>query len=117
MPNYFLVIRNTTPDQLVTADFATISDAAFDAITLIVQKDNPAPIPPRVIKVVYKGTLNIRRNPSASILTPVVGQISTGETRTVIEETTDSSGNIWVKVGNYQWFARIYQGNVKAVYL
>ena len=120
MPNYFLVIRANTPDELVKADFATISDATFDAITLIVQKENPAPIPPpapRQIKVTYKGTLNVRRNPSASILTPITGSIKLGEIRTVLEENTDSAGNIWVKIGNYQWFARVYQGNIKAVYL
>jgi len=122
MPNYFLVIRNSTPDELVKADFAVISDATFDAITLIVQKELPAPPPPvqptiRTIKIIYKGKMNIRKSPSASILVQIVGSIYEGETRSVSEEATDSSGNIWCKIGDSQWIARIFQNNVKAVYL
>jgi len=119
MPNYFLVIRNSTPDELVKADFATISDATFDAITLIVQKELPPPVQPtiRTIKVIYKGKMNIRKSPSASILVQIVGSIYEGETRQVSEEATDSSGNIWCKIGDNQWIARVFQNNVKAVYL
>jgi hypothetical protein len=72
---------------------------------------------PRVIKITYKGRMNIRKSPSASILVPIVGSINEGETRPVTEETTDSSGNIWVKIGADQWIARVFQGSTKAVYL
>ena len=120
--NYIVIIRSNEPGDLVKADFLKISDAKFDAITLIVYDGAefpPPPTPPanRWIKVTYKGTLNIRRNPSASILTPIVGNIRQGETRAVLAETTDNAGNIWVQVGESQWFARTYQGSIKAVYL
>jgi len=122
MNNYIAIIRRNNTDKITKADFLEISDAKFDAITMIVYDDQdfpPPPTPPanRWIKVTYKGKMNIRKSPSASILVQIVGSISEGETRPVSEEATDSSGNIWCKIGNGQWIARIFQNNVKAVYL
>ena len=120
--NYILIMKTDSSNKITQADVVRLTDAKFDAITIIAydgQDFPPPPTPPpaRTIKVTYKGTLNVRRNPSASILTPIVGSIREGETRAVLEETIDSAKNIWVKIGDYQWFARIYQGNVKAIYL
>ena len=61
------------------------------------------------------GALNVRKGPSIGYA--VVEKLYNNEVAEVLEEKTDSYGNIWVRIGLNQWSAMKYYNNVYLEYL
>src|SRR3972149_506913 len=70
--------------------------------------------PPRRVRVIADGYINIRSGPRVDY--PDIGNALTGEIYPVLTEQFDPAGNKWVQIGinPVRWICRAYNGMVKA---
>lgn len=96
-------------------------NVAGEAFRELLGEEPPPPPPPpeRTTFPVYKirTTVNLNYRSEPRVSATRLGKLPVRSEVYALDEQQDADGNIWVRIGYNQWCARVYNGNVYAVYL
>lgn len=123
MNNYAVIIR-VEQSGLQQAECVQISEQDFLAITAIIHGATPAPLPdpepeaPLRVKITWPEGVNVRSDHVVNS-TNKVGSLPLNKPVDVVETWIPDGMNEWcyIRVPLVGWFARIYQGSVKGIYV
>lgn len=119
MTNYAIIVRNTQPNTMADAKVIPLSDADFEAISIIINRGGttPPPPPPQVkrIMITWTGGATIRADHYTN--SQYIRLAPTGQVLEYTDtwETFDKSES-WVKVIG-GWVCVNYKGSIRAEYV